>query len=56
MKFAEKRDTGLIAISTHGMSSVERILLGSIAQRIISHAPRSAFVVNPHGTSPVPAG
>ena len=42
-------DTGeLMVIGTHGRSGVARVLLGSVAEKVVRHAPCSVLVVHPH--------
>jgi nucleotide-binding universal stress UspA family protein len=43
--YAKKHDAGLIVIPTHGYHGVKRILLGSVAERVIRHAPCSVLAV-----------
>jgi nucleotide-binding universal stress UspA family protein len=38
-EFAEAQDVDLILVATHGRSGVARLLLGSVAERIVRHAP-----------------
>lgn len=48
---AAREGIGLIAIATHGRSGVRRILLGSVAERVLRHAPCPVFVVKSFGKS-----
>jgi nucleotide-binding universal stress UspA family protein len=41
---ATKTDASLIALTTHGRTGVERILMGSIAEEIVRHAPCPVLV------------
>lgn len=43
----------LVVVGTHGRTGVARFLLGSVAEKIIRHAPCSALVVRP-GNAPKP--
>lgn len=51
LDFAEERGTDLIVIGTHGRSGMERVLLGSVAERVIRQAPCPVFTVKSFGTS-----
>lgn len=44
---ANERGIDLIVMGTHGRSGIKRILLGSVAQNVIGHAPCPVLVV-PH--------
>jgi nucleotide-binding universal stress UspA family protein len=43
--FASERDSDLLLLATHGRSGVARLLLGSVAERCVRHAPCSVLVV-----------
>ena len=43
----------LIVMGTHGRTGVSRFLLGSVAEKVVRHAPCSVLVARPHG-EPVP--
>lgn len=51
VEFAESRDSDLIVISTHGLSGIERVLMGSVAQKVIQDAPCPVFVIEARGKS-----
>ena len=55
IEVADETDTDLIVISTHGMSGLERVLMGSVAEKVIRDAPCPVFVVKSFGKSLVPA-
>ena len=42
---ARERSVDLIAMGTHGRSGLKRILMGSVAQNVIGHAPCPVIVV-----------
>jgi nucleotide-binding universal stress UspA family protein len=44
---AKKQKTDLIVIGTHGYSGVKHALLGSVAERVVRHAPCPIFIVRP---------
>jgi universal stress protein A len=44
---AKKQKTDLIVIGTHGYSGVRHALLGSVAERVVRHAPCPIFIVRP---------
>jgi nucleotide-binding universal stress UspA family protein len=39
LRAAEEEDTDLIVIATHGRTGMKRLFLGSVAERIVRHAP-----------------
>jgi universal stress protein A len=45
LDIGRQRKVDLIVISTHGESSFEHIMVGSVAEAIIRHAPCPVFVV-----------
>ena len=46
--FAEQRDVDLIITATHGRTGFKHLLIGSVAERVVRHAPRSVLVVPSH--------
>lgn len=51
-KFALDHGSDLIVVGTHGWSGLNRILLGSVAERVVCHAPCPVMSVRPSGTEP----
>lgn len=43
--WADDHEVDLIVLGTHGLTGLRRLLLGSIAERVVRHAPCSALVV-----------
>ena len=52
--FAEQEDIDLIVLATHGFTGVERLLLGSVAEKVIRSATHPVFTVNSFGKSLLP--
>ncbi len=48
-RLAEKLDADLIVVGTHGRHGVSRLVLGSVAESVIRHAPCTVMVVRPRG-------
>jgi nucleotide-binding universal stress UspA family protein len=46
--FAKDHDVDLIITSTHGLTGLEHVLIGSIAEQVVRHAPCSVLVVPSH--------
>jgi len=44
----------LIVIATHGRSGLERLLLGSVTERVVRRASVPVFVVKSYGKSLLP--
>lgn len=42
---AEERDVNLIVVGTHGRTGLKRMLIGSVAEKIVRHAPCSVLAV-----------
>jgi nucleotide-binding universal stress UspA family protein len=45
---AEEKDVDLIITSTHGLTGFKHVLIGSIAEQVVRHAPCSVLVVPSH--------
>lgn len=52
---AERDDVDLIVIATHGRTGLERVLLGSVTERVVRQAAAPVFTVKSFGKSLVPA-
>jgi nucleotide-binding universal stress UspA family protein len=50
----ESNDIDLIVLATHGRTGLDRMLLGSVAERVIRRAPTPVFIVKPDQKSLVP--
>jgi len=46
--FAEKKEADLIIIGTHGTKGIEKLLLGSVAERVVKGAHCPILVINPY--------
>jgi nucleotide-binding universal stress UspA family protein len=46
--FARDHDVDLIITSTHGLTGLQHVLIGSIAEKVVRHAPCSVLVVPSH--------
>lgn len=47
LDYAEQNDVGLIAMSTHGRSGLQRWVYGSVTQKLVGHSNRAMLVVRP---------
>jgi nucleotide-binding universal stress UspA family protein len=54
LEYEEENDVDLTVISTHGRTGLERLLLGSVAERVVRRASAPVFVVKSFGKSLVP--
>lgn len=45
----------LVVMGTHGRTGVSRLLLGSVTEKVIRHAPCSVFAVRPRGEATTPS-
>ena len=54
LDYEDEHDVDLIVIATHGRTGLERLLLGSVAERIIRRASVPVFVVKSFGKSLLP--
>ena len=48
---ADALGADLLAIATHGRSGLDRVLMGSVAERVLRQAPCPVFTVKPFGRS-----
>lgn len=55
LDYQEEQDVDLIVISTHGRSGLERLLLGSVTERVARRASVPVFVVKSFGKSLLPS-
>lgn len=49
VKFATENNSDLIVIATHGLTGVERFLLGSVTEKVVRIAKSPVFTVKPQG-------
>ena len=54
LDYVESNDIDLIVLATHGRTGLDRMLLGSVAERVIRRAPTPVFIVKPDQKSLVP--
>ncbi len=47
MKYAKKQNADMIIIGTHGVKGLEKILMGSTAERVVKNAPCPVLIFNP---------
>jgi nucleotide-binding universal stress UspA family protein len=55
LDYQEEHDVDLTVIATHGRSGLERLLLGSVTERVVRRSAAPVFVVKPFGKSLLPA-
>jgi len=51
IRFAEAFDVDLIVIASHGLTGLERLLFGSVAEKVVRGAPCPILVVKAFGKS-----
>ncbi len=47
VEYAKEKDAGLIVISSHGAKGLEKILLGSVTERVLKRAHCPLLITNP---------
>ena len=45
INFAENNDIDLIVMGTHGITGIERFLLGSVAENVVRHSKKAVLIV-----------
>lgn len=50
-KFAEKQQSDLVVMSTHGLTGLEHFLMGSVAEKVIRHVAAPVLTVKAFGSS-----
>jgi nucleotide-binding universal stress UspA family protein len=53
LEFVPRNDVDLIVISTHGLSGLKHLLLGSVAEKVIHRAPCPVLTVKAFGKNPI---
>lgn len=51
VKFAEKNNSELIVIATHGLTGIEHLLMGSVTEKVVRLAPCPVLTIKPFGKS-----
>ncbi len=46
IEFAKKKDTDIIVMGSHGRTGIQKLLMGSVAERVIGHTDRAVLVVH----------
>ncbi|NIR13887.1 MAG: universal stress protein [Desulfobacterales bacterium] len=49
LNYAESEGIDLIIMGTHGRKGIERIIFGSVAERVVKKSPIPVLTVNPYG-------
>jgi nucleotide-binding universal stress UspA family protein len=47
--------TDLVVLATHGRTGIKRLVIGSVAEKVVRHAPCPVLTVKPAGHPPVGA-
>jgi nucleotide-binding universal stress UspA family protein len=55
LDYVDENDVDLVVIATHGRTGFDRILFGSVAERVLRRSPVPVFVVKPEQRSLLPA-
>ena len=55
LAYTEEKAVDLIVIATHGRTGLDRVLMGSVAERVLRRAPTPVFIVTPDRKSLLPA-
>lgn len=50
-EIARQQNAGLIVMATHGRTGPGRVLIGSVAERVVRQADRPVFLINPNPAS-----
>lgn len=55
LEYMDENDVDLVVMATHGRTGLDRVLLGSVTERVLRQSPTPIFVVKPGRKSLVPA-
>ena len=47
IKYADEEKADLVVIGTHGVKGLERVLIGSVAERVVKNSPCPVLTFNP---------
>jgi nucleotide-binding universal stress UspA family protein len=50
INFIEEQNIDLVIMGTHGRKGMDKIIFGSVAERVLKTSPVPVMVVNPHKT------
>ncbi|NLZ17937.1 MAG: universal stress protein [Desulfobulbaceae bacterium] len=48
VKYADQKNIQLIVMGTHGYKGLERIMFGSVAEKVVKTAPCAVLTINPY--------
>jgi nucleotide-binding universal stress UspA family protein len=51
IQFAERQESDLVVMSTHGLTGLEHFLMGSVAEKVVRHVTAPVLTVKAFGTS-----
>lgn len=54
LEYVDENEIDLVVIATHGRTGLDRVLLGSVTERVLRQSPTPVFVVKPGRKSLVP--
>jgi nucleotide-binding universal stress UspA family protein len=54
LDYVAENEVDLVVMSTHGRTGLDRVLLGSVAERVLRRSPVPVFIVKPDRRSLVP--
>lgn len=49
LSIAEREDAGMIVMGTHGRKGIDRILFGSVAEKVVMNSPIPVLTIRPAG-------
>ncbi len=48
IRFAKEANMDLIVMGTHGRKGLDRLIFGSVAEKVVKNAPVPILIINPH--------
>jgi nucleotide-binding universal stress UspA family protein len=48
LEYAKNEDMDMIIMGTHGRKGMDRVIFGSVAEKVVKMSPVPLFIINPY--------